>query len=239
MIKDSFQNINIGAVSNFSYKINSITENNQTFILCDENTQKCTPILFKCITSPTKPKLIVIAAGEKNKNLDAVKNIWAILSKNKARRKSVLINLGGGLITDLGGFAASTYKRGIPFINIPTSLLGMVDGAIGGKTGINLDDHKNEIGVFNFPEIVICDPSFLKTLPQQEFLSGFAEVLKHGLINNKKYWNYCSKNSIKDLNLLKTISTSIDIKNKIVNKDPKEDNIAYWTLYRALKARRL
>ena len=225
MTEDSFQNIKIGAVSNFSNKINSITGNNQIFILCDVNTEECTNYLFKNIKSLANAKLISISSGEKNKNLNAANNLWKFLSKNKARRNSVLINLGGGLITDLGGFVASTYKRGITFINIPTSLLGMVDAAIGGKNGINLDHHKNEIGIFNFPELVICDPSFLTTLPHQEFLSGFAEVLKHGLIFNKEYWQYCSKNSIKDIDLFKVISTSLDIKNKIVSKDPKEKNI--------------
>ncbi len=225
MTEDPFQNIKIGAVSNFENKINSITGNNQIFILCDEHTQKCTPYLLKSIKSLEKSKLIVVASGEKNKNLNTANSIWQFLSKNNARRNSLLINLGGGLITDLGGFVASTYKRGMPFINIPTSLLGMADAAIGGKTGINLDDHKNEIGVFNLPELVICDPFFLNTLPHQEFLSGYAEVLKYGLIFNKEYWQYCSKNSIEDIDLFQIISTSLDIKNKIVSEDPKDENI--------------
>ena len=162
---------------------------------------------------------IVIKAGEQHKNLQNVQRIWKTLMRHHADRNSLLINLGGGVITDLGGFAASTYKRGIKFINVPTTLLAMVDAAIGGKTGIDFGGAKNQIGTFAEAEDVIIDPVFLKTLPQRELLSGMAEMLKYGFIadpslleiNQKNYQCY--------------IKRAGEIKRDIVEKDPLEKGL--------------
>ena len=162
---------------------------------------------------------IIIKAGEQHKNLQTVQKIWKTLMKHHADRNALLVNLGGGVITDLGGFAASTYKRGIKFINIPTTLLAMVDAAIGGKTGIDFGGGKNQIGTFAEAEEVIVDPVFLETLPQRELLSGLAEMLKYGFIA--------------DANLLETnlenykqyIVRAGEIKREIVAQDPTEKGL--------------
>ncbi|MCL4133165.1 UNVERIFIED_CONTAM: hypothetical protein GTU68_013513 [Idotea baltica] len=149
--------------------------------------------------------------------------VWEALSEYNADRKSLLINLGGGVVTDLGGFVASTYMRGITYINIPTSLLAMVDASVGGKTGVDLGALKNQVGVINEGEMVGVDTSFLSTLPQNEMVSGFAEMLKHGLIYDKAYWNtltHLENLDISDLDQL--IYDSVLIKNKVVTEDPKE-----------------
>lgn len=150
-------------------------------------------------------------------------DIWTTLSEKGADRSSLLINLGGGVVTDLGGFVASTFKRGIEFINIPTSLLAMVDASIGGKNGVDLGMLKNQIGVVNNPRFVIVDPTFLNTLPKQEITSGFAEMLKHALIDSKDYWEQLQGFDITNLkNTHNLIWKSIEIKNNIVTQDPKE-----------------
>jgi 3-dehydroquinate synthase len=130
-----------------------------------------------------------MAAGEENKNLKTCEKLWHDLSEHGADRNSVLINLGGGVVTDLGGFVACTFKRGIDFYNIPTTLLAMVDASVGGKTGIDLGPLKNQIGIIREPENVIVDAAWLNTLPYEELRSGFAEMLKHGLIANPSYWD--------------------------------------------------
>ena len=150
-------------------------------------------------------------------------DIWSTLSEKGADRSSLLINLGGGVVTDLGGFVASTFKRGIDFINIPTSLLAMVDASIGGKNGVDLEMLKNQIGVVNNPCFVIIDPTFLNTLPKLEITSGFAEMLKHALIDSEDYWEQLQGFDITNLkNTQNLIWKSIEIKNKIVTQDPKE-----------------
>ena len=153
------------------------------FVLCDENTASlCWPLLrgFNCLSAAT---LITIKAGDTYKSLDALASVWESLQRGSATRHSMMVNLGGGMVTDLGGFAASTFKRGIHFINIPTTLLSLVDASVGGKTGINFGGLKNEVGVFNTSDVVILDTQFLATLPDTEMRSGYAEMLKHGLIN--------------------------------------------------------
>ena len=166
---------------------------------------------------------ITIEAGEENKNIDQVLRIWTFLNNNKANKNDWIINVGGGMICDLGGFAASTFKRGISFINIPTSLLGMVDAAIGGKTGFNLLALKNNIGTFYPAKLVVCDADFLKTLPEHELKSGFAEVIKHALISDYKFWNKIKNQSFEDYNFHEIINFSINHKLNIVKKDPKEN----------------
>ncbi|RLD58031.1 MAG: 3-dehydroquinate synthase, partial [Bacteroidetes bacterium] len=159
------------------------------FILVDDNSLKhCFPVINK-ITSLKNDNIIKIETGEENKNIDTIVSIWNFLSKNNADRYSLLINLGGGVVCDIGGFAASTFKRGIDFINIPTTLLSQVDAAVGGKTGFNFNGLKNEIGVINNAKHVFIDTIFLGSLDKENILSGFAEMIKHALIYNKKYYS--------------------------------------------------
>lgn len=194
------------------------------FILVDENTEReCLPYLKKHFTDKTPFSLIRIPSGERYKNLDTCLSVWKTLSENGADRKSLVINLGGGVVTDLGGFAASTFMRGISFINIPTSLLAMVDASVGGKTGIDLDHLKNQIGVIELPEMVVIDTEFLQTLPKNQLLSGFAEMIKHSLIDGEESWNEIrtfDPNTI--LKQSEFLRKSIEIKEKIVLEDPKE-----------------
>ena len=199
------------------------------FILVDENSKKhCLPLLKRSFDKILSYTLIQIKSGEKNKNIRTCEKIWNLLSKQNADRKSLLINLGGGVISDIGGFAASTYKRGIDFINIPTTLLAQVDASVGGKTGIDFSNFKNQIGTFAFPKAVFIDPAFLNTLNKRELLSGFAEVIKHGLIADENYWRRISEisnNNILGGTIQELISTSIQIKNAIVSKDPYENGL--------------
>ena len=179
------------------------------FILCDTHTQKfALPEISKNIS--TQAQYITIEAGDTHKTLQTLVHVWNELSHKGASRKSLLINLGGGMVTDLGGFAAACFKRGIRFINIPTTLLGAVDAAVGGKTGINFNGLKNEIGAFRPADTVIVSTQFFQTLPQNELLSGYAEMLKHGLIDNPatyrscpigKNFCHCSKNRYKSKNV--------------------------------------
>ena len=212
---------------NFLSRKISASKYSSIFILVDENTNKhCLPQLIINCNSLANAEIIEIDSGETNKNIDICIGMWKTLSEFGANRKSLLINLGGGVITDLGGFVASTFKRGIDFINIPTTLLAMVDASVGGKTGIDLDELKNEIGIFSKPKAVFVFPEFLKTLDKKQIKSGFAELLKHGIIADKKFWNLAKKidaTNIFDLENL--ILKAIEIKNDIVKKDFNEKNI--------------
>ena len=188
------------------------------FILVDENTlSDCYPIL-----NIDQAQIIQIESGEKNKTIQSCQSIWGDLLKYKADRQALLINLGGGVIGDMGGFCASTFKRGIRFINIPTTLLAMVDASIGGKTGIDFMQQKNMIGSFTSPHAIFIDPIFLQTLSSRLLLSGKAEMLKHGLIANEAHFKSCLEVLKPDLALIKE---SISIKDKIVKQDPYEKSI--------------
>ena len=190
-------------------------------ILVDENTkQKCLPLL-----DITVDLTIEIKSGEAEKTLKTCDQIWKQITKAGFTRKSLLINLGGGVIGDMGGFAAATYKRGMAFINIPTTLLSQVDASIGGKLGVDFNGLKNHIGLFQEPTNVIVFPKFLETLSDRELKSGFAEVVKHALINDKDQWTYLIGQSFDSLNWGEIIPKSIAIKNKIVNEDPKEQGL--------------
>ena len=197
------------------------------FILVDENTsQYCLPHLLNNLATEIEIEIIELEVGEIHKNIETCTEVWGALSELGGDRKSVLINLGGGVISDLGGFVACTFKRGIDFINIPTTLLSMVDASIGGKNGVDLGNLKNQIGIIREPKAVIVDTQFLNTLPQNEMRSGLAEMLKHGLIFDKKYWNkfkYLKDLHTEDLNQL--IHQSIQIKNTIVCEDLTENGI--------------
>ena len=205
-----------------------ITANySKIFILVDENTsQYCLPHLLNNLATEIEIEIIELEVGEIHKNIATCTEVWGALSELGGDRKSILINLGGGVISDLGGFVACTFKRGIDFINIPTTLLSMVDASIGGKNGVDLGNLKNQIGIIREPKAVIVDTQFLNTLPQNEMRSGLAEMLKHGLIFDKKYWDKFK--NIKDLiteDLNELIHQSIEIKNTIVCEDLTENGI--------------
>ena len=154
----------------------------QIFILVDENTERdCLPVLMMMVPALSSATVISIPSGEQHKNIATCNTIWEQLSKHRADRYALLLNLGGGVIGDMGGFVAGTYKRGIDFAQLPTSLLAMVDASVGGKTGVDLNAIKNAIGLFNNPQHVFIEPAFLHTLPHRQLVSGVAEMIKHGL----------------------------------------------------------
>jgi len=188
-------------------------------ILVDENTKRnCLPKLPQLENSI----IIEVTSGEKNKSISSCNYIWEQLSEHNFDRDSLLINLGGGVIGDMGGFAASTYKRGIDFIQVPTTLLAMVDASVGGKLGVDFNGLKNQIGLFNNPESVLIFPEFLETLPENQLKSGYAEVVKHALIADKNLWEEIISVPYNEMNWGEIIETSINIKNKIVLSDPYE-----------------
>ncbi len=196
----------------------------KVFILVDSNTGKhCMADFMSKLETNFQIEIIEIEFGEQHKTIDTCVGVWNALSELGADRKSLLLNLGGGVVTDLGGFVACTFKRGIKYINVPTSLLAMVDASVGGKTGVDLGTLKNQVGVISCGEMVIIDMSFLSTLPQNHMKSGLAEMLKHGLIHDRVYWEKLtdlSKLNLDDLDEL--IFESVMIKKNIVNKDPFE-----------------
>ena len=199
---------------------------NSVFVLVDENTDKHCLDIFINKSSIEEYNKIIIKAGEENKNIDTCIQIWKELNLQKADRKSLLINLGGGVLTDIGGFVASTYLRGINFINVPTTLLGMVDAAHGGKTGINFLNLKNQIGVFSMPIDVILDSTYLKTLSKEEYLNGYAEVFKHSFLSDSEEISF---NSLINLDFFKDVDFIIkkysEVKNRIVKIDKYESDI--------------
>ncbi|MEO6302998.1 MAG: 3-dehydroquinate synthase, partial [Bacteroidia bacterium] len=221
VIKSIGYNITIGknalkALSSFLKKAHYSSH----IIICDENTiQFCLPTLIMSCPLLKDAEIIELESGEASKSLEFSAHIWQTLIENKADKNSLIINLGGGVVSDLGGFCASTYKRGIDFINIPTSLLAMADASVGGKTGIDFAGLKNSIGTFSQPRAVFIDPGFLKTLPKRHFQNGLAEIFKIALISDKKFWG-----ELKTLDLEKKteqiISKSVVLKNNIVLKDP-------------------
>jgi 3-dehydroquinate synthase len=193
------------------------------FILVDSNTEaQClTRFLELCPVVPTA--VLKMKEGEAYKNLETCQTLWEQLSEEGADRNSVLINLGGGVVTDLGGFVACAFKRGIAFYNIPTTLLAMVDASVGGKTGIDLGALKNQIGIIREPQAVIIDASWLETLPQNELRSGFAEMLKHGLIAHPAYWEELKNiTTLTPSTLDQYIEPSVAEKEKVVREDPNE-----------------
>lgn len=198
------------------------------FILTDEHTAiYCLPMLSKFFAEQQAIS-ITIPAGDTNKNIDSLAYVWTELSTKGASRHSLLINIGGGMITDLGGFAAATFKRGIRYINIPTTLLAMVDASVGGKTGINFNGLKNEVGVFAPASHVIIETDFIRTLDKENFFSGYAEMLKHGLISNIANWaellNFYTER-IDYIMLKLLVGKSVHIKEEIVEKDPFEQGV--------------
>jgi 3-dehydroquinate synthase len=211
-------------------ELNSFLNNSEyskLFIIVDNNTNEfCATKFLPYLETDLTIEIVEFEAGEPNKNIDTCIQIWNVLTELGADRKSLVINLGGGVVTDLGGFVASTFKRGIDFINIPTTLLSMVDASVGGKTGVDLGNLKNQIGVFNLPLMVLIDTDYLETVPQNEMRSGLAEMLKHGLIYDKIYWEkFLDLKAIDFTELDDLIYRSVEIKNEIVTIDPTEKNL--------------
>ena len=204
------------------------TTYDKLFVLTDEHTDsKCYP-LISAISKIQESKRVVIAANDSNKNLDNLAHVWSILTANGATRHSLLINLGGGMITDLGGFAAATFKRGIAYINIPTTLLASVDASVGGKTGINFGGYKNEIGAFHPALHVIISVEFLNTLTHKDILSGYAEMIKHALLDSEDIWDRTINFNLQEIDfalLNNLVMESVLIKQRIVEQDPFERNI--------------
>lgn len=198
------------------------------FVLTDQHThQLCMPQLshLPCLADAIE---IVIGAEDVNKTIETLALVWQALSEKGATRHSLLINLGGGMVTDLGGFAAATFKRGIAYINVPTTLLAMVDASVGGKTGINFNGLKNEIGAFAPAASVLLETEFLRTLDHHNFVSGYAEMLKHGLISNTAHWAELltfDMTAIDYVRLKQLVGHSVQVKEDIVEQDPFEHGI--------------
>ena len=209
-------------------------ERDRLFVLVDENTERlCLPLLsdMDCMKGA---QVITIGATDANKTVDTLQQVWTALQQGGATRHSLLVNLGGGMVTDLGGFAAATFKRGLNYINIPTTLLAMVDASVGGKTGVNFGGLKNEVGVFSNASAVILDTTFLKTMDHENLLSGYAEMLKHGLISDDRHWaeilkhqetleNLESTDNLDKLSAL--LADSVAVKQRIVTEDPTEQGL--------------
>ncbi len=206
--------------SDIEAQITSIGPDKIAFLV-DENTKlHCLPFV-----NISPDITIEIKSGEEEKTLETCQQIWHQLTDAGFTRKSLLVNLGGGVIGDMGGFCASTFKRGMAFINIPTTLLSQVDASIGGKLGVDFHGLKNHIGVFQEPNGVIVYPKFLETLPARELRSGFAEIIKHALIKDENQWNYLKSQPFDALDWKEIIPKSIAIKNVIVNEDPREQGL--------------
>lgn len=203
-------------------------KHDKLFILTDTNTCKHCLHLIKDISCLQNAEIITIKPGDAHKDLTTLAEVWNILSNHQGTRHSLMINLGGGMVTDLGGFAASTFKRGIAYLNIPTTLLAMVDASVGGKTGINFNGLKNEIGVFAPARFVLLDTEFLRSLDMENLRSGYAEMLKHGLISSKKHWAELINFDMEKVDyklLQQLVAQSVSIKEKIVEQDPYEKDI--------------
>jgi 3-dehydroquinate synthase len=196
----------------------------RTFVLVDENTKKYTYPVIKNVL-PDKHFLIQIKSGEEYKNIETCSQIWQQLTRRQADRQALLINLGGGVIGDMGGFCAATYKRGMAFVQIPTTLLAQTDAATGGKLGVDFQGLKNQIGVFRQPEAIFVDTAFLQTLPLQEMRSGFAEVIKHCLIADAAMWQKISRLDLEQQNWNELVPHSIAIKENITRQDPEEKGL--------------
>lgn len=215
-------------VSAFSKLQQLITAKNfsKIFVLVDTNTrQLCLPYFLSHVPFITKFEILEVKAGEIHKTIESCAHIWQKLSDLGADRKSLLINLGGGVVTDMGGFIAATFKRGISFVNVPTTLLSMVDASIGGKTGVDLGQLKNQVGVLSFSSQVLIDTTFLQTLSKRELFSGLAEMYKHGLIQDHSYWNDLKKIDFSVDALTDSIYRSVCIKKSVVDHDPAEKGL--------------
>jgi 3-dehydroquinate synthase len=192
-------------------------------VIADEHTKKhCYPKIKRLLP---KHHLVTIRSGEENKTLETCQHLWLEMTRLKLDRHALVVNLGGGVIGDMGGFCAATYKRGIDFIQIPTTLLAQVDASVGGKLGVDFFGYKNHIGVFTLPSAVFIDVSFLDTLPERQLRSGFAEVIKHCLIQDHAVWMEIKTKDLQEQDLQKLIEHSVNIKKKVVAEDPTEKGL--------------
>lgn len=192
-------------------------------VICDENTEAhCLPLVLEALP---EHYLLKIDSGEENKHLGTCEQLWMALTEAGFDRKGLVINLGGGVIGDMGGFVASTYKRGMDFLNIPTTLLSQVDASVGGKLGVDFHGFKNHIGLFTEPQNVLIDTCFYATLPERELRSGFAEVIKHGLIYDESFWKKVKSIDINTANWSELVDRSIAIKKEVVTADPFEGGL--------------
>ena len=201
---------------------------NQIFVLTDTNSEKYCLDQIRNSKGLASARFLSIEPGESNKSVEGLSRVWQFLSANGATRKAVLVNLGGGMITDLGGFAAASFKRGIDCIHIPTTLLSAVDAAVGGKTGINFNGLKNEIGAFHKPTSVLFYTDFFESLDEKNRLSGYAEMLKHGLLSDEAYWNALLRLPLdkpKSDEFLQAVKRSVEIKDDITTTDPTEKGL--------------
>ena len=214
--------IHQGGVNSFSKELKNILGEKKMYLIVDVNTSQYVNYLEKSLS--ISATYLELENGEKNKNFNSVLKVWKFLNHNNLKTNDILFILGGGMLTDLAGFAASTYKRGIEFVFLPTTLLAMADAAIGGKTGFNYQFLKNNIGTFTLPKAVFIDTIFLKTLPKREIDSGIAEVYKHGIIGDVNLWDYLKENTEK-LDYHRLIKSSYKLKLEIVNKDPHEKGL--------------
>ena len=223
-IQSSNYNIEIGALSDstFGLILDSKFKNSKKIILVDENTKEyCLEYLITTFTGLANAEVIELPSGEENKQLEICIQVWESLTEYQIDRNALIVNLGGGVISDMGGLIASLYKRGIAFINIPTTLLAMVDASVGGKTGVDLGIYKNQIGTFSFPEVVYIDTGFLHSLPDFQIKNGIAEMIKHGLIQDRVHWDKIKSILLnQDIISDDLILQSVSIKNQIVLLDP-------------------
>ena len=217
-----FPEIFFGNINQYSSKLDLSNDSKRIFLIADENTKSCIDRIE--INSLKDGKLCILGAGEEHKNLSQIETIWSFLNRHQASRNDHVYIIGGGVICDMGAFAASTYKRGVPFSLVPTSLLAMVDASVGGKTGFNFNNLKNNIGTFSQPTAIYCDSQFLNSLKMDEKMAGMAEVYKHAIIGDRKLWNYLSNNSIETLDFETIIKKSTQLKYNIVKSDPFESN---------------
>lgn len=226
-IESSKNRVEVGAIleSSFQDLLDSKFSSSKKIVIVDENTQEhCWPYLLTTFDALHDAEVIVLPSGEENKVMEVSFQVWEAFTNYGVQRGDLVINLGGGVVTDMGGFIASVYKRGLRFINVPTSLLAMIDASVGGKTGINLGHHKNQLGVFSFPELTICDPIFLKTLPEKQFVSGTAEMFKHAIVSSEKHWNDLKSIDFENISP-ELIFNSIQIKAEVVDNDPTEKGL--------------
>lgn len=201
----------------------SSSEYSKVFLITDNNTKKhCYPLLKAILPGHS---IVNVPSGESNKLLSTCEKIWDAMTKEALDRHALVINVGGGVIGDMGGFCAAVYKRGIDFIQVPTTLLSQVDASVGGKLGIDFQGFKNHLGVFTLPRRVLIDPIFLQTLPEREIRSGFAEIIKHCLIADAAKWDEIRQKDFEEQNWTDLIAHSVKIKQAVVDQDPTEKGL--------------
>jgi len=228
-IKSKFSLIEFGNIhaSSLAMLIEGRDRSGKIGIIVDENTHDyCLDHFLTVHPKFETAKIIMIPAGEENKVMEVCSQIWEVLTEYNFSRQDLIINLGGGLVTDMGGFIASVFKRGLDYIHVPTSLLGMIDASIGGKTGVNFGCFKNQLGLINHPKGIFIDPVFLETVPADEIIFGYAEMLKHSLIRDQSLWEEIKIiNNDQDLLLKSILIKSIKIKVDIIDQDPNEGGV--------------